>query len=225
MNIKYLPKIVNIREIFKNKYKNKEFVIDKTGVKLVELVGISYIADEEIIFGNLNLDYAMKEVQWYNSQSLNVFDIPGKVPQVWQQVSDKNGYINSNYGWCIYSKENGEQYKHAIRELKRNKDSRRSIMIYTRPSMQWEYNKNGRSDFVCTNSAQLLIRSDKLYYILNQRSCDVIYGAKNDLYWAREIHKKAYNELKETYPELKIGELIHQVGSLHIYDKHFKLIK
>lgn len=215
--------ITDIRKAFVEKLKNKEFVIDKTGVKTIELVGESYIADEEVIFGSLNMDYAQREVEWYESQSLNVYDIP-KCPQIWRQVCDKDGYINSNYGWIIYSKENGEQYKNCLRTLRKDKDSRRAMMIYTRPSMQWEYNVNGMSDFICTNSVQVLIRNNKLYYILNQRSCDAIFGAKNDLYWARHVHKKLLDDLKIDYPELELGDLIHQVGSLHIYARHFHLV-
>jgi thymidylate synthase len=217
-------KIKDVQNIFKEKLQNEDFVIDKSGVKTIEIVGESYEADEEVIFGTLNMDYAKREVEWYESQSLNVYDLP-KTPQIWRQVSDKNGYINSNYGWVIYSEENGEQYKHCLRTLRKDKDSRRAMMIYTRPSMQWEYNSNGMSDFMCTNSVQILIRDNKLDYILNQRSCDAIFGAKNDLYWARHVQNKLVQDLKFDYPELEVGKLIHQVGSLHVYSRHFDLVK
>jgi thymidylate synthase len=213
----------DIRNAFIEKLKNEEFVIDKTGVKTIELVGESYIADEEVIFGTLSMEYAAREVEWYESQSLNVYDLP-KTPQIWRQVCDKDGYINSNYGWVIYSKENGEQYKNCIRTLRRDKDSRRAMMIYNRPSMQWEYNQNGMSDFMCTNCVQVLIRNDKLVYVLSQRSADSIFGVKNDLYWARHVQNKLVEDLKFDYPDLTIGNLIHQVGSLHVYSRHFYLI-
>jgi len=222
--MKTVKTVKDIRNDLIAKYQNKDFVIDKTGQKLVEIIGATFIADEDIIFGKLNLDYAKREVEWYESQSLNVYDIPGKVPEIWKMVADKDGNINSNYGWIIYSKENGEQYKHCIRTLKRDKDSRRAMMIYTRPSIQWEYNKNGMSDFICTNTVQLLIRNDKLYYILNQRSCDSIFGYKNDIYWANYVFDKALKELQRTYPELQKGNIIHQIGSLHIYERHFYIL-
>jgi thymidylate synthase len=112
-----------------------------------------------------------------------------------------------------------------LRTLRKDKDSRRAMMIYTRPSMQYEYNKNGMSDFICTNTVQCLIRNNKLIYIINQRSCDAVFGAKNDLFWGRYIQKKLYNDLIEDYPELKLGDIIHQVGSLHVYERHFKFIE
>jgi len=219
-----IPKMQQIREEFVRLLKNKEFVIDKTGVKTVELTGITLIADEETLFGELNVEYAERELEWYKSQSLNVYDIP-KTPKIWKDVSDCNGNINSNYGWVIYSKENGEQFKNCVRELRKNKDSRRAVMIYTRPSMQIEYNKNGMSDFICTNNVQAFIRNNRLIYIINQRSCDAIFGFKNDLFWHRYVQAQLVKELKQDYWELTKGEIQYQFGSLHVYERHFNLIK
>lgn len=219
-----MKKIEDIRQMFKEKLKDSDFVIDKSGVRTVELIGESYIVNEETIFGLLNLEYVIKELEWYNSQSLNVYDM-SKPPAIWKAVSDKDGYINSNYGWSIYSEDNFHQYKNCLRTLRKDKDSRRAMMIYTRPSIQEEYNKNGMSDYICTNTVQVLIRNDKLQYILNQRSCDAVFGAKNDLFWARHVQKKLYEDLKEDYPNLEIGDIIHQVGSLHVYERHFNLVE
>lgn len=216
--------VKDIREIFIEKLKNEDFVIDKSGVKTIEIIGQSYIVDEDVIFGTLNHEYSQKEVQWYLSESLNVYDMPN-TPQIWRQVCDSNGYINSNYGWCIFSKENGQQYKHCLRTLRKDKDSRRAMMHYTRPSMQWEYNKNGMSDYMCTNHVQILIRDNKLNYILSQRSCDSVFGYKSDIFWAKYVHNRLLEDLKENYPDLELGDLIHQVGSLHIYERHFNLVK
>jgi len=99
--------VEDIRNYFKDALALEEFVIDKTGVKTIELINASFIADEESIFGEPNHDYIRREIDWYLSKSLNVNDIPGKVPEIWKQVADNKGNINSNYGWCIFSPENG----------------------------------------------------------------------------------------------------------------------
>lgn len=54
------------------------------------------------------------------------------------------------------------------------------MMIYQRPQMQFQYNKNGMNDFICTNYAQLFIRNNKLIYIVDMRSNDAIFGFFND---------------------------------------------
>lgn len=218
-----VPGIKEVRQEFSRKLRDEEFVIDKTGVKTVEIVGATFIADEVTIFGKLNEDYAKKELDWYKSESLNVYDLP-KTPQIWKQVCDKDGFIHSNYGWVIYSKENYDQYKWCLRTLRRDKDSRRAMMIYTRPSMQTEYNRDGMSDFICTNNVQVLIRHDKLEYVVNQRSCDAVFGFKNDVYWHRYVHNQLLEDLREDYPELELGKMSYQVGSLHVYERHFKFI-
>lgn len=215
--------IHDIRKMFKEKLENQDFVDDKSGVRTIEIVGESYNAEVGIIFGELSTEYAEREVIWYNSQSKNVYDLP-KTPAIWRKVCDKHGNVNSNYGWVIFSEENGNQYQHCVRTLRKDKDSRRAMMIYTRPEMQWEYNSNGMSDFMCTNTVQILIRDNKLDYILNQRSCDAVFGAKNDLYWARHVQSSLVQDLLFDYPELEAGDIIHQVGSLHVYERHFGLV-
>jgi len=220
-----MQKVKDIRKKFIDLYNNEEFVIDKTGVKTIELIGESFIADEDWIIRKPNYDYAKREIQWYESQSLNVWDIPGKVPLIWQQVSDKDGYINSNYGWCIWSKENHEQYINAIRELKKNKDSRRATMIYTRPTMHTDYNKNGMSDFICTWGTHIFIRNNKLIYQILQRSVDSVFGYCNDFLWHQYVRDKLYLDLKDVYPELEKGNIIYTTGSLHVYERHFKFLE
>ena len=217
----------NVQEIksqFKSLLKNQEFTIDKSGVKTLEILGESYLADEDVIFGTLNTDYVHRELEWYLSESLNVNDIPEGAPAIWKQVSSKDGYINSNYGWCIFSNENGFQYANALLELLSFKDSRRALMIYTRPEMWHDYNRDGMSDFMCTSTVHVLIRNDTLIYIVNQRSCDAVYGYKNDMFWHRYVYEKLFNDLSKYY-HLKKSPIIHQVGSLHIYERHFKFLE
>lgn len=207
-----------------------------TGNTTIEIVGASFIADEEAIFGEVNWDYVRREEEWYNSMSLNVNDIPGGAPAIWKAVADKDGFINSNYGWCIYSPENGFstsgqidyniteiaglcQYEKAFRELKANPESRRAIMIYTRPSMWLEYNKNGRSDFMCSNAVQYLIRDGLLHANVQMRSNDAWAGYRNDRAWQQHILEKLANDLS-----IEPGNLYWNVGSLHVYARNYYLV-
>jgi thymidylate synthase len=221
--------VKDIREAFADKLKDNDFVVDKTGVKTIELLGESFsagkgfICDDDSIFGELNREYAEMELEWYRSQSLNVWDLP-KTPKIWAQVSDKDGNINSNYGWCIFSEENGNQFKNVIRELRKNKDSRRASMIYTRPSMHTDYNKNGMSDFICTWGVDVEIRNNKLYLCVKMRSNDAWTGYRNDRYWHHFVMHELFTELKKTYPDLEKGVILWNSSSLHIYERQFYLV-
>lgn len=213
-------KVKDIRDEFKSLLDAEEFVIDKSGVKTIEIVGAQFIADEESIFGEVNHDWNKRELAWYKTHSLNVNDIPAPIPKIWQQVADPDGRINSNYGWCIWSKENYNQYHKVVFELQSNPFSRRAQMIYTRPSIWLEYNKNGMSDFICTTAVQYLIRDKKLVAYVTMRSNDAVFGYKGDFAWQTHIHKLLAAALG-----VDCGELIWNVASLHIYSSHFHLVK
>jgi thymidylate synthase len=209
----------NIRNIFREKLKMEDFVTDKTGVKTIEIINASFFADQDAIFGTPNLDYIERELQWYKSKSLNVNDIPGGAPEIWKMVANPNGRINSNYGWCIYSFENGDQFNKVVEELKRNPDSRRGTMIYNRPSMHYDFNNSGMSDFMCTNAVQYLIRDGKVNALVYMRSNDAVFGYKNDYAWQKHVLQEVCNELN-----LPMGNIYWNVASLHVYERHFKFV-
>ena len=209
-----------VKQYFIDELKAERYVTDKTGCKMIEMVGASFIADKPSIFGTVNEDYVRREIMWYEMRSLNVNDIPPPVPAIWKQVATPDGRINSNYGWCIYSKHNYEQFLNCLHTLQKDPESRRAIMIYTRPSMQEEYNKDGMSDFMCTNAVQYVVRDGKVHAIVQMRSNDVVFGYKNDYAWQHHVLHLLSSGLG--YP---MGDINWQVGSLHVYEKHFKLVE
>jgi len=218
--IKEYHNIEYIRESLAKRYRAGNFVIDKSGVKMVELVGCTFLASEESIFGEVNWDYVEREVQWYKSKSRFVADIPGGAPEIWKAVASSAGMINSNYGWCIYSEENGNQYENVLAELKKNPYSRRANMIYTRPSMHKDYNKDGMSDFICTDSVTYLIRGGKIHAHVKMRSNDAVFGYKNDRAWQSYVLKMLAADLF-----VDVGDIIWSASSLHVYERHFKFIE
>jgi len=212
--------VSDIREYFRAALRGEFFVTDKTGCKMLELRSASFIADEPYIFGSPNDDYIKREIEWYTSCSLNVNDIPGGPPAIWKQVATPDGMINSNYGWCIFSYDNGNQFHRVENELRSNPDSRRAIMIYTRPTMWEDYNKNGMSDFMCTNAVQYMNRRGKLEAHVQMRSNDVWAGYRNDFAWQEHVLKLLAKKL-----DIQTGDIYWSVGSLHVYERHFHLVK
>jgi thymidylate synthase len=214
-------KVEDIREYFIRELQAERFVTDKTGVKTIEMIGATFEADEPTIFGELNEDYIDRELEWYKSMSLYVEDIPGKTPAIWQQVADRGGKINSNYGWAIWHKDNHLQYAHVLNELTFSPNSRRAVMIYTRPTMWQDYNRDGMSDFMCTNAVQYMIRNDRLVAIVQMRSNDVVFGYRNDYAWQKYVADRLSEDLKLT----KEPKIIWHVGNLHVYERHFDKVK
>ena len=223
----------DIKEIFINKYNAGDFRILYNGeVKTIEMQNAHFIADKDYIIREPNYDYASREIEWYKSQSLFVEDIPGKTPVIWEQCADEEGKINSNYGWCIWSNENGNQYKSCIRSLIKDPYSRQACMLYIRPSMQKDANKNGMHDFMCTYSVQCFLNDDietggyKLKYIVNMRSNDAVFGYCNDVLWHKFVANKMIEDLQtKLNKQVKLEHIEWNAGSLHVYERHFKYLK
>lgn len=215
-----ITSVSDIRDEFAKLLSEGNFKEDKSGCKMLEIIGASFIADEPAIFGEPN-EYIERELEWYLSKSRKVADIPGKTPVIWERVADADGIINSNYGWCIYSEENGFQYTNVLNALEDNINSRQAVMIYQRPTMHTDAYENGRSDFICTNAHQYVWdhEVEQLNCIVQMRSNDAIFGYKNDFAWADHVHRDLCADLG-----VEVGEITWQVGSLHVYERHFNLI-
>lgn len=221
----FINSVSDIRDQFAALYNDGEFVTDKFGGKVIEIVGASFIADEELIFGAVNKEYVERELEWYRSMSLYVNDIPGGAPKIWQQVACRNGRINSNYGWCIWSAQNGNQFDRVVNELVKSPDSRRAVMIYTRPNMWEDYNENGRSDFMCTNAVQYILRNGRINAIVQMRSNDAWAGYRNDFAWQKHVLSELVNAVNASgKTSFEVGDIHWNVGSLHLYDRQFYLV-
>lgn len=214
--------ICDVRNHFRNELLNENFTIDRNGGKTIELLGASFHATEPAIFGKPNQDYIDAELAWYESQSTNINDIyiDKDPPKAWQMTANRHGEINSNYGHLIFSDKYHNQFDQVVNELRKNKDSRRASMIYQRPSIWLEYNDQCKNDFICTNSVTYYIRDNQLHCVVQMRSNDVIFGYRNDHAWQEYVLCALADELG-----VDDGEIYWQVQNLHVYERHFDLVK
>ena len=223
----------DIRNEFIKKYQDQDYRIIGNEVqqsKTVEIQNANFLADKAWIIREPNYEYFDRELEWYKTMTLNVNAIPGGAPSMWKACADKDGNINSNYGWCIWSKDNGYQYDHCLQKLLNDQHTREAIMIYNRPSMQWEYEKNGMHDFMCCQNMQYFIneRDDKKFIdcIVNFRSNDAVFGYCNDYLWAVHVLERLASDLSSlTREAIHAGYIWWNAGSLHIYERHFKFLE
>ena len=217
----------DIRDTLKDKLMRQEF--DQTGN--LSIIAASFIADKPYIIREPNEDYVQRELKWYLSESLNVHDIPGKTPTIWEQVSDKDGFINSNYGWTTFSKDNYSQFDKVVEELSNNKWSRQGVVIFIRPTMHEDSKKNGMHDFICTYCYNFKIEIDpednktKLYMMVRMRSNDCVFGYDNDYAFADYVFNRMLEELKKTYSDLEKGMMFWSADNFHVYPRHFKYLE
>jgi len=230
MNLMY-QSTSDIRNHFIDELENERFTEDRTGQKTIELLGASFIADKPAIFGTPNEEYIDREIEWYESCSTNINDIYGvdrEPPKAWQMSANKHGEINSNYGHLIFSPEYYDQFIMATRELVENPYSRRACMIYNRPSIWYDSKQNGKNDFICTNAVSYYIRDARLHCVVQMRSNDVVFGYKNDYAWQSHVLDQVvheFNRIVGSDRSIERGDICWQVQNLHVYSRHFHLVK
>ena len=207
-----------------------------------ELLHEVFLADKNYIVREPKEPYQSNELHWFISQSRNIEDLQrmaGFIPKIWKDIAQYDKIINSNYGWCCLSKENGSQFENAMKHLICDKNSRRAIMIYNRPSMHKDWmTKRGygedmtklspaqyksiKGDFMCCQNNHFIIRDDKLHMTVHMRSMDAVYGYNADYIWFDFIFDKAVQMLKRKYENLERGDMVIYADSIHVYERHFE---
>lgn len=211
-----------------NKLVNEEFVIDKSGVKLVELIAPRFELDPRETYLDIgvrssNVKYLVQEADWYDSKELSIKRV-GNI-KIWQDCSDVNGEINSNYGYLVYGRGNFNQFDNCLKTLLNHKESRQAIVIYNRPSIHYEANSLDCKDFICTMFQQFFIRNDKLETVTSMRSNDCIFGTFNDIPWFHHVIQKLFVELNKHGMNITLGSHIFIPNSWHCYERHFDILR
>ena len=163
-----------------------------------------------IVPRNWNHEYAQAEWQWYLSGDKNISrlgEIYGKVPQIWERMADKDGNVNSNYGWQW---ERTSQLDIVIDMLRLNPQTRRAaISIYDAKEIS-DY----ATDTPCTYAVQFTILNNRLNMCVTMRSNDLWYGFCNDQYCFSKLQQLVAERLK-----IEVGTYYHFAHNLHLYNK------
>lgn len=122
------------------------------------------------------------------------------------QFAEDDATFHGNYGARA-----GNQLRSIYRKLKDDPSTRQAVMALWNPTYDNIANKR---DYPCTLGFQFLIRDDKLNVITTMRSNDVWWGLAYDLFQFSQLQLTLARALNTG-----VGHLIHQPGSLHIYEK------
>lgn len=167
---------------------------------------------------SMDLSYLAGELGFYFS-GRDDLSIISYFSKFWNKVSDDGKTVNSAYGKRLFIEAQGgmSQFQYAFYCLMKDKDSRKAIaMIYK------EKDTNTRTkDNACTLSLQFFIRDNALHCITTMRSNDIWRGLPYDLPFFTLVQELMLVELKQVYPDLKLGSYAHRAHSMHAYEKHF----
>ena len=158
---------------------------------------------------NWKHEYAEAEWQWYLSGNNNINklgEIYGKVPEIWKQMANMKGDVNSNYGWQW---QRNKQLARIIDMLRNNNNTRQAaISIYDAKEM-----KSYKYDTPCTYAVQFTIVDNKLNMCVTMRSNDLWYGFCNDQYCFSMLQQLVARELN-----IPVGNYFHFAHNLHLYN-------
>jgi len=212
----------NIKKLYRDLYYHGE-EIEVRGLKTKELQNYQIVFKPYQRFINftsrkLNLSYIKYELYWYFNASFEDLSICDHA-KIWKDLVNDDKTINSNYGAIIF---NG-QFERVIKTLFDDKYSRRAvIMIGDNDNLSDEKTK----DIKCTSSIVFSIRNNTLNMFVHMRSNDAIFGLCNDVPFFSILHEMVYVVLKNVmYEDLIYGDYTHYVNSLHVYERHYNMLK
>ena len=158
---------------------------------------------------NWKYDYANAEWKWYLSEDNNINklgDIYGKIPQIWKNMANEFGEVNSNYGWQWGR---NDQIDYVVNLLENNKDTRQAaISIY-----DCKEHNTYTNDTPCTYAVQFTILHGRLDMCVVMRSNDLWYGFCNDQYCFSKLQEMISLELN-----VEPGTYYHFAHNMHLYN-------
>jgi thymidylate synthase len=165
-----------------------------------------------------NLDYAKQEFIWYLGGDRYDTSIE-KHATMWPKLKQDNGAYFSNYGHYLFAE---GQVRWALNQIIADIDTRRASCVL----LCLEHLFDDNRDMVCTYGLNFRIRENKLNMSVSMRSNDLVFGTTNDVFCFSMIYEIAYGYLKWIkYPDLERGTYCHKVDSLHIYERHWSMVK
>jgi len=160
-----------------------------------------------------NEDYAEYEWNWYLKGDRDASEIAERA-KIWKQMMvDGTTEVNSNYGY-FWNK--NYQLSRVIQELKTNKETRRAIVVH------YDINELDRykHDTPCNDVLNFYIKDDKIHLTVFARSIDLVFGFCNDQYTFAKLMEMVAFQL-----DIPVGEMTWMITNLHIYPRHYDMLK
>jgi thymidylate synthase len=209
-------------------YQNKELVGENQNTK--ELIGVNFIISKPSLKKKEMLEFLFKDeadnIEKYceqelldrvNREGLN----PGNSYKIrldlWQSLMSKKDGEKFDY---TYSERINfhNQLDNAIASLKDDEHSRRAMVMIFKPE-DTDESMGFATRIPCSISYQFVIRNNKLMVIYYIRSNDYFKHFAIDIWLANAMQEYIVEQLKETYPKLKVGSLNYYCGSFHAYNE------
>ena len=154
--------------------------------------------------------YLLAEMKWYLSAK-NTIDGIKPFSKIWESLCYPDGTINSNYGWCFKKKLGYDQIERAVETLKNNPQDRQ-VVLHIKTGTEVLPTK----DIPCTLGMQLTVERGRLNAVVFMRSNDLWWGFPYDVAFFTDVQAFISHKIG-----LPVGEYVHIVGDLHLYEKDY----
>lgn len=165
----------------------------------------------------------VRELLWIWQKKSNIVDELGKSASIWRAWEDKAGTIGKTYGYQLgkkakYSYGELDQVDNLIYLLKNKPMDRRMITTMWCPEDLHEMNLPP-----CVYETLWDVKDGKLNCLVIQRSGDLLAAAASGG-WDTMQYAILTHMLAQVCG-YEVGELVHIVNNLHIYDRHVEAVK
>jgi thymidylate synthase len=158
-------------------------------------------------------EYAEYEWQWYLEGNRDAKEIADRA-KIWKNMMvPGTTNVVSNYG---YFWKYNDQYKRVIEELKRNKESRRAVLVHYGIFELDIY----KYDTPCNIVLNFYVKEDLLHMTVFARSIDIVFGFSNDQYTFARLMEKASKDVG-----LPVGTMHWFITNCHLYPRHYDLME
>lgn len=216
-----------------NSYQDKKLYGEDRIVK--ELMGVAFKVDKPLLHRDDVIGYIFhdkeeqKKIIKYCKQEIKDRTCgkplnPGRSYKIradmWNQFLEGTGKFSYQYAERLWT---NDQFEHVINVLKNDAGSRQGVLSVWNPDIDMDGKRTGSGNRIpCSLFYQFMIRNNRLHCVYVMRSNDFLNHCVIDLYCATGLMEYLVKRLKDTYPDLKVGSLTYECGSLHAFHWNLK---
>lgn len=181
-----------------------------------ELIRYSFKDDADRI-----ISYCKQEIaDRCSSQPLNPGNSYKIRSDMWTKFLEGDNKFSYQYAERLWT---NDQFRNVINILKEDSGTRQAVLSVWNPDLDMKAEKLGGGNRIpCSLLYQFMIRNGRLHCQYIMRSNDALGHFPIDLYCATGLMEYVVEELKDTYPDLKVGSLTYMAGSFHAFNWNLK---
>lgn len=209
-------------------YQNQKLEGENQNTK--ELIGVNFIISKPYLCRDEMLKFMFKDEaekikEYCEVEFKDRIDRTGLNPgnsykvreDLWQKLMSRDHEGKFDYTYSERINYRG-QLDNVIKTLRDDKHSRRSMIMIFSPD-DTVYSMGFHTRIPCSISYQFLIRNNKLFVLYYIRSNDYFKHFAIDICLTSMIQEYVCEQLRDIYPDLKVGPLNYYAGSFHAYNE------